>query len=138
MGEAEGSVGGSATIADAGPRIGPATGLTTTHKLDLLLLVDNSSSMKDKQDVLNATVPKLVQGLVASGSGITDIHVGVVTSSLGDHGAGGTCPDPTSSALKQEEDDDHAHLIGTRPRGLSLNLPGGFASWTSSQPTTTL
>jgi hypothetical protein len=138
VGEAEGSVGGSATIVDAGPRIGPATGLTTTHKLDLLLLVDNSSSMKDKQDVLNATIPKLVQGLVASGSGITDIHVGVVTSSLGDHGAGGTCPDPTSSALAQEENDDHAHLIGTRPRGLSLNLPNGFASWTSSESTTTL
>jgi len=138
VGEAEGSAGGSAEVTDAGPRIGPATGLATTHKLDLLLLVDNSSSMKDKQDVLSATIPKLVQGLVASGSGITDIHVGVVTSSLGDHGAGGTCPDPTSSALAQEENDDHAHLIGTRPRGLSLNLPNGFVSWTSSQPTTTL
>lgn len=137
-GLAEASVGGSATDSDAGPRIGPATGLTTTHKLDLLLLVDNSTSMKDKQDLLNAMLPKLVQGLVAAGSGINDIHVGVVTSSLGDHGAGGTCPAPQSSALVQEEDNDRAHLIGTRPRGLGLNLPNGFVSWTSSQSTTTL
>src|SRR5262245_50193695 len=45
-------------------------GITTTNKLDLLILVDNSSSMSDKQDVLAQTLPDLVSRL----GGVQDLH----------------------------------------------------------------
>src|SRR5512142_285022 len=94
--------------------------------IDLLLMIDNSSSMADKQKVLALAVPQLLQQLVQpqcldangnrlnppmpaqlgaqspcpNGSSpefnpVNNIHVGIVTSSLGDHGYGtaqrGTC-----------------------------------------------
>jgi hypothetical protein len=81
-------------------------------KIDLLLAIDNSASMADKQAFLAKAVPKLVDRLVtprcpdgkaSSAEGkcsgtdlpefapITDIHIAVITSSLGGFGgdAGG-------------------------------------------------
>src|SRR6266404_3645784 len=87
-------------------------------KLDLLFMVDNSSSMADKHGILSLVIPDLVNRLVnpvcidpnghpvgnpqSNGTcsqgelefdAIKDIHVGIVTSSLGAHGAGGICDD---------------------------------------------
>jgi hypothetical protein len=79
-------------------------------KIDLLFMIDNSISMGDKQRVLSEAVPVLVQRLIdpicvdengnpANGSAssgcvsarpeftpIKDIHIGIITSSLGNHG----------------------------------------------------
>ncbi len=91
---------------------------TTTAKnvgrVDLLMMIDNSPSMADKQLLVAATIPDLLQALanpscidLASGASmqpaapsddcpggyqrefapLTDLHVGVITSSLGGHGA---------------------------------------------------
>ena len=103
-------------------------------KIDLLFMVDNSASMADKQDILRDAVPVLVRRLtspicvdpmtdVPSGevsvggrctrgkpefTPVTDIHVGIVTSSLGAHGGGIACAD------------ENARLLGTlRPAGSS-------------------
>ena len=100
---------------------------TAITKVDLLLTLDNSISMADKQALLAEAVPLLVQRLITAGSAVdpvSDVHVGVITSSLGSHGASDpkdVCVDP--------EDDDHAHLLG-KLRG----LPGtwrdeGFLAW---------
>ena len=87
--------------------------------IDLLLMIDNSSSMADKQTTLAAAVPQLLGQLVApncvdaqgnytgataqldvtppctSGTPefnpVNNIHIGIVTSSLGDHGANTLC-----------------------------------------------
>lgn len=104
--------------------------VVTAKKLDVLIMVDNSSSMSDKQDALARTVPQLVAQLVH----VEDLHVGVITSSLGGHGST-ICDDSDPS---NEPQNDHAHLLGTRPRAASLNLPQGFIEWTPAQGTAAL
>jgi hypothetical protein len=91
-------------------------------KIDLLFMIDNSRSMADKQEILNDAVPALLDRLVNplcvdpdSGAlsqpvggqcqaplereftAVDDIHIGIVTSSLGGHGAD-TCS-PASGGL---------------------------------------
>src|SRR5262249_20355434 len=57
---------------------------------------------------------------------VKDIHVGIITSSLGAVGTS-LCPDPTKPAAIQEQQDDHAHLLATRGRGLAAVPPDGLA-----------
>jgi hypothetical protein len=93
---------------------------SSVDKIDLLLSIDNSRSMADKQDILALAVPDLVKGLVnprclddggvpsemqpagpletcpvpgtkREFDPVVDIHIGIVTSSLGGHGAD-ACP----------------------------------------------
>ena len=100
-------------------------------KVDLLVMIDNSASMGDKQEILSDAVPQLIQGLIrprcvdangktivangaelradplagedakfgcaASGGEpefkpVTDMHIGVISSSLGSFG-GDVCSD---------------------------------------------
>lgn len=122
-------------------------------KIDFLFMIDNSTSMSDKQRVLEKAVPDLVDRFVnpvclgddghrenAPGPDalcpagthrefqpVKDIHVGIITSSLGAHGAPECLPDPTQSADIQEQLDDHAHLLATRGRALTAIPPGGLA-----------
>jgi hypothetical protein len=130
------------------------TGVT---KIDLLLMIDNSVSMADKQDVLKAAVPVLIgrlvsprcidqtgapTGMSAQPDGtcadavsapefapVSDIHIGIVSSSLGSHG-GVVCAapapgdDPGNSHL-----DDQGHLIGTERTGLITWNNSGFLAW---------
>jgi hypothetical protein len=122
----------------------PEKPIFTSGKVDLLLVVDNSISMGDKQALLAKSVPALVERLVdpwcvgVSGASpaledgtcpngterehaaVRDLHVGVLSSSLGAHG-GQTCSDP--------EDDDHAHLIGTMRPDLSSWNESGYLKW---------
>jgi hypothetical protein len=113
------SFGGSPGIAPAHP----------TAQVDLLFMIDNSISMADKQMVLADAMPRLLERLVtptcvdANGeptgykavgdagcpegspefAPVNDLHIGVITSSLGAHG-GQTCAEATA--------DDKAQLIG--------------------------
>lgn len=111
-------------------------------KMDLLFMIDNSASMSDKQDILRDAVPVLVtrltspwcvdpltqvpngetssHGKCAKGepefNAVNDIHVGIVTSSLGDHG-GTLC---SVATVVNPNPNDRAHLLGTvRPAGSS-------------------
>ena len=114
------------------------------EKIDLLFMLDNSISMADKQETLADAVPELVQRLVqprcvdpegnptgpkypACPAGtlpefrpVTDIHVGVISSSLGSHG-GDVCSDGAP-------ENDRAHLMpAVRP---DLAQDGnGFLWW---------
>jgi len=133
---------------------------TAIDKIDLLFMIDSSSSMSDKQEILKDAVPVLLSRLVTpicvDGAGkptgvnalangrcpdqrgqpefspIGDIHIGVVSSSLGAHG-GQQC-----SAASEElvDPDDKAHLIGSLrandfPLGRTWNS-SGFLAWDSS------
>ncbi len=112
-------------------------------KIDLLLMVDNSASMADKQRILADAVPDLVRGLVQpkcidvrtrqptgvlsdptkpdsevcpAGSEpafppITDMHIGVLSSSLGGQGSS-SC----KGTLRKNED-DHGHLLARGESG---------------------
>src|SRR5687768_9459139 len=127
---------------------------TAVDKIDLLFMIDNSISMADKQAMLASAVPDLVKRLItpicvdaddqpvggnadADGKCITgspefnpikDIHVGIVTSSLGSHGATGTndvCVEPSKN--------EHAHLLGVL-RGQTTYQNAGFLKWDTTRP----
>jgi len=136
----------------------------SVDKIDLLFMIDNSISMADKQAVLREAVPDLVQRLVSPNcvdpdSGIANkqmtpadpkgdcpgtlvreftpirnIHVGIVTSSIGGHGSQTLCLGNDGGSLKDQEENDHAWLIGKRPRymqpagGVAAD-PQGFLNW---------
>jgi hypothetical protein len=134
---------GGANPGDGGP-LGPF--VTKAHrpkptKIDLLFMIDNSSSMTDKQNILSAAVPDLVDALIdprcidpitdrtiASAMNgtcppgsvlafepIKDIHIGIISSSLGGHGAQGVCEDAVDTRL-EPHNDDRGHLL-TRGSG---------------------
>ena len=118
-------------MGDGGP--GPQA---ITTKVDLLFMIDNSPSMGDKQNLLALAVPNMIARLVspncldASGQPtgqqsdpnglcpmgskpefrpVNDMHIGIVTSSLGSRG-GDVCPDtamnPANPALPAHTNDN--------------------------------
>ncbi|MEO7592394.1 MAG: hypothetical protein ABI134_14355, partial [Byssovorax sp.] len=141
------------------------------NKIDLLLVIDNSASMGDKQAILALAVPDLVRGLVnplciddtgapaatqpllptdpCPGKSfrdfdpVTDIHVGLLSSSLGSRGAN-TCI-PTSGAKSSVSSDDHGHLLARSDSSKGSTLAGqdiptyasqGFLAWDPEQKLT--
>lgn len=103
----------------------PATSLT---KLDLLLMVDNSLNTLEKQRLLLDAVEWLLAppGDVAP-LGTADVHVGVITSSLGSHGA--TAGPGMQIICERPEHDDHARLLGSVRPGLGSYKNSGFLAW---------
>jgi len=134
---------------------------TAIDKIDLLFMIDNSASMSDKQEILKDAVPVLLSRLVtpicvddagkptgvnAQANGrcpdnkgqpefnpIGDIHIGIVSSSLGAHG-GQQCAEAIPPLVNP---DDQAHLIGSLrtsdfPLAKSWNN-SGFLAWDSGQ-----
>ncbi|MCK6532491.1 MAG: hypothetical protein L6Q84_05905 [Polyangiaceae bacterium] len=116
-------------------------------KVDLLFMIDNSLSMGDKQAILAEAVPELLKRVVTpkcqDDSGkltdppcapnahpefrpVEDIHIGIVSSSLGGHGgnhcsATGPNTNPTQN--------DRAHLIATVRGGMESYGGLGFLWW---------
>ncbi len=135
-------------------------GTITTNavdKVDLLFMIDNSLSMADKQQILAQAVPVLVRRLVTPScvddqgkqtgvsdslgrcqrgrpefNSVKDIHVGVITSSLGGHG-GPDCKPELDDAQAGRTPDDRAELLpSANPavRGpLSSWNDSGFLAW---------
>jgi len=121
-----GGTGGGGVGGTGGTGGGP---IQPTDKVDLLLMVDNSISMGDKQALLAESVPRLVQKLVSPGGAakpVTDLHIGVITSSLGGHGAD-TCAD-TSPNFNPSQN-DKAHLLPSVRSGLASHQSLGFLWW---------
>ena len=125
---------------------------TAVDKIDLLFMVDNSVSMSDKQAILKEAVPVLVtrltapicvdvngkptgasstNGICPAGKGsaeftpINDIHIGIVSSSLGGHG-GVVCSAADGVVVNP---DDKAHLIGSVRTGVGSWANSGFLAW---------
>ncbi len=100
----------TAEAADGSPQDGDAVGATTASKVDLLLVVDNSASMGEKAKALAASVGTLIHKIALAG----DVHVGVITSSLGSMG-GDICA---------EESNGLAHLRTTGSDGAVVRASG--------------
>lgn len=99
-----------------------ATGAKTASKVDLLFVVDNSASMADKAGFLAQSAGKLIEKLAAGG----DLHVGVVSSSLGSFG-GDVCSSAPGSGS-----DRRAHLQTTALNGSPVPAASqGFLSYTA-------
>ena len=127
-------------------------------KVDLLLMIDNASSMADKQRILADAVPDLLRGLVqpkcvdkttgaatgaladplkaaaeqcAPGSEpaftpITDMHIGIVSSSLGGMGSDSCKPNEAG-----RHNDDRGRLVARGKDGKDLPQAGDlhFLAW---------
>lgn len=179
---ATGGSGGAAGSETGGQNIGTggaSNSVVQEGPVDVLFMIDNSSSMADKQDVLAMSLPSIVtrlaqpyclnalgqvvgqaqlDGKCAAGKlqfkPVRDLHIGIVTSSLGDHGAGTVCTPGTKTPYVDEQGgnlvqppdtNDASHLVGALPRGqaaiaadaqvkesASLKLdPAGFLAWNS-------
>lgn len=100
----------SVPAGDGGPETLPDGGKTEVDnplvpatKVDLLFAIDNSSSMGDKQALLGSAVSRILRRLVESSDHKpVDLHVGVISSSLG---AFDVCDE------KNPRNNDHAHLL---------------------------
>ncbi|WP_437540891.1 hypothetical protein WME97_25630 [Sorangium sp. So ce367] len=154
--------GGAGGMAEPGPATLHPERLVqgSVDKIDLLLAIDNSGSMADKQDVLATAIPDLVHGLVnprcihetgampptTVGSPndpcpqdykrefapVKDLHIGIISSSLGGHGSG-ACQGTTSVSNV-----DMAHLLARSSEDLAENdiptyLDRGFLAWDPDQ-----
>lgn len=141
-----GGTGGGSTSVDDGMQ-------ATSTKLDLLIVADNSISMAYKQalfvESMDALFNRIVNPLCVDDSGnpvaiqpadaaetcsegereltpITDLHVGVITTSLGGHG-GEVCS-PAGNGFNPTQDDG-AHLLPTVRDGLTSFEDRGFSSY---------
>lgn len=101
---------------------GPAT------EVDILLVVDNSPSMADKQAVLAQTIPDLVTALPDA-----DVHIGVISSSLGALTAAVCDLGPAGEPTQNES----AHLLTRTASGSAPSTLEGkeFLGWPASTST---
>jgi hypothetical protein len=115
---------------------------SSVDKIDLVLGIDNSRSMADKQQILEVAIPDLVNGLVnprcldpngvpsamqptgplescpiaghkREFEPVTDIHIGIISSSIGGHGAD-ACPDQENNTCAPSPNftnNDKGHLV---------------------------
>ena len=150
-GAAGGSAGGPGVAGSGGGPVIDIGPQKTSNKLDVLFVVDNSVSMADKQSILEASLPRFIKRLVnptcvdaqgkptaqqptsggaACATGkreltpVTDMHLGVISTSLGAHG-GSVC------AAGQAGDtlDDHAQLLPSLRTGVASYNSSGYASF---------
>src|SRR5450432_4279720 len=145
--------GGAGTAGTGGIDTGPQA---QSSKLDVLMVIDNSVSMADKQDVLEATLPAFIKRVTnplcvdanhkpvatqPTSSGLpcvtgtreftaNDIHVGVISTSLGAHG-GSVCSAPAAGET-MDTLDDRGELLGKLRPGLTTWQSSGFLSWDPS------
>ena len=122
------SVGGSGagtSVGGSGAGTSVGGGATTANKVDVLLVVDNSRGNEHVQTVLAQSVPDLLTGV--TNAGYSDIHIGVVSSSLG--GLGGDACQGSSSATEN----DRGHLLS---RGAMTYENLGFLAWDPNQTKT--
>ncbi len=156
-----------ASCGEADPCEAPITSSVITErltqsridKIDLLLAIDNSRSMGDKQQVLAISglvqslanppcinpntgevevqpagpLDKCPDGLERKSEPILDIHIGIVSSSLGGHGSD-ACS--TAGAGKQSNN-DKAHLLARQDPTLATPVETyqnlGFLAWDPAQ-----
>jgi hypothetical protein len=157
-GSTEGGTGGIIIVnppSDAGPECVDG-GRKAVTRIDLLFMIDNSSSMADKQTILAAAVPDMVSRLidpvcvdpktseqvgVRSPDGscavgipdfppVKDIHVGIITSSLGAHGWLGVCDDPDPrKTLSHNNDGGHLVARAADDTPVTTFQNKGFLNW---------
>lgn len=163
-----GSGGDGATGGNGGSG-GGSNSCVSAQKMDLILAIDNSRSMADKQEILSLTVPDLVNGfvnppchdpsgakpstqpaspddacpagLVRAFAPMKDVHFGVISSSIGGHGAD-ACPNNDPSAkecqpIANTTNNDKAHLLSRADQCNTSEVPTyankKFLAWDPGQ-----
>lgn len=154
-GQGASSAGGTMPVAGTTPAGGPIPTdngpQAEVSKVDLLIAMDNSYSMAEKQKLLASAMPGLIARLVsphcvnANGSvaaqppspddacpngsqrefePVRDLHIGVITSSLGAHGA-----TDAKDVCVSADDNDRAHLVPFVRAGVSSYEGQGYLKW---------
>ncbi len=102
-------------------------------KLDLLFVIDNSPGMADEQAELARRIPAMIAALTdptadprtGSTRSFVDVHVGVISSSLGSYGTSVCAPSRTNA-----RNDDRAHLLPRAGEAACAGArPGEPISW---------
>jgi hypothetical protein len=114
------------TPAQAGPPLTPSVAAAAAGdasmgpgNLDVLFMIDDSSSMASMQQKLAAQIPSFVSALEALPGGLPDIHIAVVSSDLGAPG------DSTTALGCTTVGDDGRFLVGASSLvGGSPSIPG--------------
>jgi hypothetical protein len=70
-----------------------------SRDLDLLFVIDNSSSMSDKQISLAQNFPRMIDKLAQLDGGLPNLHIGVITSDMGTQGSAVPTPGPPIGTL---------------------------------------
>ena len=148
---------GAPSSADAGAP-DPGDVADGPRPLDLLFVVDNSISMAGKQALLSQVanvIERFAHPLCVDAAGnqlpapvagaecaagqrrqfepVTDVHLGVISTSLGDVGANVACPQVGFPRFVEDRV-DNAHLIGSLPRGSGAGANAtGFVSWRAGE-----
>lgn len=124
---------GGAGDGGSGGGINKPLALPIVDKIDLLLAIDNSRSMADKQEILSSAIPELVSAIEQINPNVS-VHIGVVTSSLGAYG-GDTCPTEGPGGGGNPTNDDRGRLIARAPNGGTVPTYQdlGFLAWDPSQ-----
>jgi hypothetical protein len=169
-GTSGGSVGGtSGTSGSSASLFVNSIRSSTIDKVDLLFMLDNSLSTSNKQRLLVQAIPPLVSrlitpacvdsqgqpnGMSADAHGtcsqgrpefapIRDLHVGIITSSLGDHGSGDVCSAAQATANQASNTpasfyDDLAELLPSVRPAVPLDNwnDSGFLVWDPRDQTT--
>jgi hypothetical protein len=92
--------GGSDGAGEAGTCVGEACSCTA---VDLLFVIDNSTSMNDLQVALAAAFPSFADAIIAALPPGTNLHVAVTSTEMGDSNAGSTINcEATGNGLPQE------------------------------------
>jgi hypothetical protein len=132
--------------------------LGAAKKIDIVFMVDDSISMEDKHDVLKAAVPDLLNRFVnpvcldrfgktsqpssadlpcpdemnRQFAPVRDIHIGVITSSLG------TVDTPNTLCTSTlGKGNDMGHFLGSLERAATIpTSPFGFLAWDPDQKAT--
>ncbi|MFT3773662.1 MAG: hypothetical protein QM820_50450 [Minicystis sp.] len=169
VGGNSGGAGGNGSSSSSSTGTGTGTvPQTQVDKVDILLGIDNSRSMADKQEILSLALSDLVQSLTnppcidpstkafasqpalptdACPSGsvrqflpINDIHIGIVTTSLGGHGSDAcpatemfSCP----GGATNKTNNDKGHLVTRTDPCATGTVPtyqnNGFLNWDPQQ-----
>jgi hypothetical protein len=154
-----GSGGSGSGAGDPSGGSGGGGNLPKATKVDILFDIDNSRSMADKQQILTLALDDLITGLttppcldpggkyvsqpgalVACPAGSTrqyapvgDIHIGIVSSSLGGHGSDACAADGAGKA----SNNDKGHLLSRSDPTTGEQVPtyqnSGFLAWDPTQ-----
>lgn len=109
--------------------------VTRVDKVDMLIVIDNSISMADKQSELGRRMPELIAALTdttpdpktGKPANVLDMHVGVISSSLGSHGTSACAVEITN-----KHNNDQGHLM---PRAGETASTGWKVTGVGAEPT---
>lgn len=105
-----------------------ATFPAAPRPLDLMLVIDDSPSMYDKQVALANAFPQLVQKLESFDGGLPDLHIGVVSTDLGSIASADATPGSNVGVIGQggcaQRGKDGAFLV--QPNVLRSPGPANF------------